>query len=194
MIADNQWVVNQHGQKIRKRFENVSRFGVASDDGCIHLGLERILQNPGVGILQPIIRRKALLENGIRYRPEFKYGEDYRFIYDLVRSGAKLGFVDEPLYYAELVEGSLTSKRVPMYSGMIDVLNSIKEDLSREGERNLHQHVDQAIKNCKRTLAYGAVVDPLKRKQYLQAFKAMLEYPQFWTQLPGRLASLIHRR
>lgn len=186
MVADNQWVVNEQGEKIRQRFSSSNRLGVPNDQGFTLLDLATVIEKTGVGILQPLIRRQLLLDSTVRYRPNFKYGEDYHLVFDLVRAGARFGFVDEPLYYAELIEGSLTSNRVAMYGGMIDVLKSVREELSGNDASPLRARVDQAIANCRRTIVYGAVIDPLKERRFGKAFAALLKHPSFFTQLPGR--------
>lgn len=187
MIADNQWVVDAKGEKVRQRFSSSTHLVESNDQGFKLLDLATVIKHTSVGITKPIIRRQFLVDSKVRYRPQFKYGEDYHFIFDLVRSGAKFGFVDEPLYYAELIEGSLTSNRVAMYSGMIDVLRSVREELSGTDVSPLCDDVDKVIANCRRTIAYGAVVDPLKQRRYAAAIKAMVQHPRFWSQLPGRI-------
>lgn len=191
LIADNQWVVNRQGEKIRQRFSSSNPFGVPNDQGFTLLELAAVIKQAGVGILQPLIRRQFLIDSAVRYRPQFKYGEDYHLIFDLVRAGARFGYVEEPLYFAELIEGSLTSNRVEMYGGMIDVLKSIRRELSGSDGARLCASVDKAVANCRRTIAYGAVVDPLKERRYLAALRAMLQYPGFWSQLPGRVAGAL---
>lgn len=191
LIADNQWIVNQRGEKLRKRFDSFDSFGSREESGIINVGLNSVIQNLGVGITKPLIRRDFLNRHRIRYRPEFKYGEDYRLIFDLVCAGARFGLLDEPFYNAELVEGSLTSDRVAMYKGMIDVLKSVRDHLPGDNASKLRSQVNQAIQDCHRTIAYGAVIDPLKQRRITAAVRAMVQYPSFWTQLPARVSSMM---
>ncbi len=46
---------------------------------------------------------------------------------------------------------------------------------------------------AKRSIAYGAVVDNLKKNRYLQAFLMSLKYPSFYSQMPKRLINYMRR-
>jgi succinoglycan biosynthesis protein ExoO len=187
LIADNQWIVNQRGELQRKRFKSFDSFGEFQQNGTVDVNLHSVIRNRGVGITKPLIRRSFLIENQIRYRHEFKYGEDYRLIFDLVRSGARFGLVDKTLYYAEIGDASLTSDRVAMFNGMIDVLTDVRKSLSRHHDFAMIREIDSAIKQCKYTVSYGAVVDPLKRGRVIAAINALLKNPTVALQLPRRL-------
>lgn len=195
VVGDNQWVCNENGTKLRQRFQNVSAWGnISSDDATRLIDFPSLLRNPGIGIVKPIIRRSAMVDNKIRYRTEHRYGEDYLLLVDLLKAGAKMGVIDAPMYFAEVRPGTLTADRVKMYQGLIRVFETIKSELTNAEIDQYRPIIDKNIRQAHRTMVYGSVVDPLKQRQYLNALGGLLQNPKFLLQLPGRLQNALLKR
>ncbi|WP_417377437.1 glycosyltransferase family 2 protein [Gimesia maris] len=187
VISDNQYVVNSFGDAVRTRFSTLTGFGQPLSTDVSLISMSALVQHPGIGITQPLIRREFLITHSIRYRTEFNFGEDYRLLFDLVNAGAQFGVIDTPYYYAELTEGSLTSNRVEMFSGMIEVFEDIKAELIENNQPALAAKVEENIQQSRRTVAYGAVMDPLKSGRIITATLNLFRNPSFLAQLPGRI-------
>jgi succinoglycan biosynthesis protein ExoO len=62
------------------------------------------------GLLKPIFRRDTLMKLGITYDTEMAHGEDFRFVVDLLLSGANFRILRQPLYLYTQRQGA-ASKR-----------------------------------------------------------------------------------
>uniref|UniRef100_UPI003A96E063 glycosyltransferase family 2 protein n=1 Tax=Rosistilla oblonga TaxID=2527990 RepID=UPI003A96E063 len=189
VITDNQTLIRPDlgTRECRNKFD----FG---KDQLALLDLDTVIQNPGVGILQPVIRRQFLVENRLQYETSFRYGEDYKLLFDIVHAGGKAGFIDECLYNAYVSELGLTSNRVATYQGIIAVFQEIRSVLESENRGDLVKHINRSITNAKRTVSYGAVMDPLKSGQVGKALKGLIQHPDFLYQIPHRCFSQFRRR
>lgn len=155
------------------------------------IDMETLVKNTGLGIVQPVIRRQFLVDNNIRYSTRHRHGEDYLFLFDMLRHGARMGIINKPLYNATLHSQSLTADRVRMFTGMATVLDEIRASLVQMGRNDLLPDIDKAIASTIDTAKYGSVMDPLKRGDLPAAIKGLLRNPSFPLQLARRLVRKI---
>ncbi|QDT03526.1 putative glycosyltransferase EpsJ [Rubripirellula lacrimiformis] len=195
VIGDNQWVCNPAHNSKRKRMGWLDQIETSPNaDDLITIGMQQLIKHTGLGIIQPLIRRSFLEQEPIRYRTEFRYGEDYHFLFDLMIAGASLGVIDEPMYFAEINQSGLTSNRVQMFAGMVEVLQSIRQLVAGTPHQLLSKEIDEAIAMCRKTIQYGAVMDPLKSGRILHALGALASNPGFIKQAPGRVWGMLTGR
>jgi succinoglycan biosynthesis protein ExoO len=58
--------------------------------------------------MKPLFRRRFLDAHGLRYRPAYRYAEDFIFYADALRGGAKAGGVETAYYLYTMPLGSLS--------------------------------------------------------------------------------------
>ena len=191
VIADDQYLV-----KLNEREKTIRSASLDFDLSDVEprlIDIEVLLNNPGLGIIQPVIRRDFLVRYGIKYQDHNWYGEDFRLLYDLLRCGARMAIIGKPLYHVRIHSSSLTANRVKMFSGMKRMLEDIEQDLKDSGRVELLEPVRKAIAQAEETVAYGSVMDPLKQGQLLKALNALRLNPRFIAQFSDRMQRKIKR-
>lgn len=183
VIADDQRLIEgSNSSHTKLRSDSLKLLSWAVDP--LRIDMDLLLNNIGLGIVQPVIRRDFLVRHQICYRDEKWYGEDFRLLYDLLRCGARMAVIGKPLYNARIHSSSLTADRVKMFSGMKQVLQDIEQELLKFRRDDWLQSVRKAVAQAEETIAYGSVMDPLKKGQILKAMNALLSNPYF----PGQFA------
>ncbi len=62
------------------------------------------------GLLKPIFRRSTFIENGIRYEPDMRHGEDFRLVVELLCRGAQFRLLSQPLYLYTQRQGAVSGR------------------------------------------------------------------------------------
>lgn len=188
IIADDQKLVSGvTGELVGLRSDNIEELkGVDNIKLC---SFDDIIANPDLGIIQPIFSRRLLDSVEKFYDVNLSYGEDYEFLVRLVRLECELGLVTKPMYNVSIRQGSLVSNKVNLYSGMIEVYSIVSKLDGVKDNSRLLGYLDAHIKESKKTIAYGKVVDNIKEKKYFAACKNFFEV-SFLVQLPSRLKKI----
>jgi succinoglycan biosynthesis protein ExoO len=193
VVADDQWLYFESElAPVRKRSERLPIF--ANANPVKGVSLQELLSNVGLGIVQPVVRREMLEKHNVRYRNAYRFGEDFRFLYDLLSCGGRMGVVNEALYNVRLHGNSLTSNRVAMYSGMIEVLEGIMVDEAAAESQSGLAALRKAIRQARVTRNYGLVMDPLKNGEFLKAMVALAGNPALSFLIISRLFSRFNKR
>jgi len=106
LVADNQTLVDPLGRPLRlgwapKEFPqevDAASYVLANADGR---------RSMAMAYLKPLVHRSLIEPTRLRY-PEIHLGEDYQFLFDLLKPGTPLHLLPEPLYYYVQVPGSLS--------------------------------------------------------------------------------------
>jgi len=86
----------------------------------------------GYGLLQPMIRKRFLEENGLAYNETIRYGEDMIFLMELLFSGIRAVIIPEPGYIYTTRVGELSgvasphSKSIPRFDLISDGLDLLR--------------------------------------------------------------------
>lgn len=80
------------------------------------------------GTLKPLIKRKFLLSNHLRFPTEFRYGEDFVLYFRCLLHGAKLILTSTPKYYYRSHQGSLVAQGVATWEGLYQSNLSLLSD------------------------------------------------------------------
>lgn len=193
VVADDQWLWPASGSEQARR-RSASLPFLKDTLPIKRVGLEQLFENVGLGIVQPIIRREFLERHAIAYRDTYRYGEDFRLLYELLSKGARMGVTGDALYNARLHESSLTADRVAMFSGMVKVLDDIRQEIAATGSNCGVEALQSAIRQAKETRAYGSVMDPLKQGKLSAAFMALSRNPAFPLQFASRMGKKLIKR
>lgn len=103
------------------------------------LSLEALLKPDPVsgldlGLLKPIFRSSLFIDGRIRYREDILHGEDHRLYIDLIRSGAKFGFLREARYVFSTRVGEITGSYSPGSVTNVDYRAVARQALELKGE------------------------------------------------------------
>lgn len=80
-----------------------------------------------LGSLKPMIRRDFLLLSGIRYPESIRFGEDFLFLYELMRADARFVISSEALYFLRRGNtGSLTTQRDALFANLLTVNDTLR--------------------------------------------------------------------
>lgn len=168
VIADNLYYVNE---------DTDERFGSGlplTDRGRIRniTPEEFVLANlPGesgfkLGFLKPIIRRSFLSENGINYQEDLRVAEDYQFLFDILVSGARFGFINE-CYYDYLIRPDSVSHTYSEKQ-LLQIADMSRENLKDprvQANPTVLAAVEQRQKYCDRNAAYVRVLGRVREKR-----------------------------
>lgn len=101
IVADNLWLKDPStGKIVRSALPRDGRIR----EWSLHEHLVHEFPASGFvyGLLKPLVRRAFVEDAGLRYRGEFRYGEDFVFYCELLLSGARGRIVPEPGYVYQL--------------------------------------------------------------------------------------------
>lgn len=201
MVADDLWFINdgetlpwttqlaQSGKVITETIQiHPDRFVRTDIPGRIGLNL---------GLSKPLIRRRLINELNLSYDENLITDEDFFLYLDCLIVGARFVLFPQPYYYYRLNRhGSLTTK-----GGKVErfdlALAAMKRRLGRPEvicHDVLHESVRHRIDIYLRYLAYYKVVEPLKKCEWIDVVKALVENPQVIINLATRLPEVVLSR
>ena len=136
---------------------------------------EFIIQNTKTGngkrsgfvFMQPMLRRKFLLESGARYDPGNRCGEDFMFYVQCLVRDASWWITPEPLYFYNIRHGSLTDRVTP---GDLRAISALEQELLGRALTSSNAEFAAALRKHKRTVDHW---------RYTMAFKAALKRRDF---------------
>ena len=94
VIADDLEICIEGDQRTTSLFE--SR-GLKLPEGAIEVSAEDFV-GFDLGLLKPIVRSDALLRTGIRFSEDFRAGEDFHFMLNLILQGVRMGIIKDAFY------------------------------------------------------------------------------------------------
>ncbi len=176
VIADNLFYVNE---------DTDERFGSGlplTDRGAIRLITpeEFVLANlPGeagfkLGFLKPVIRRSILLDNQINYQEDLRVAEDYQFLFDILVSGARFGFVNE-CHYDYLIRPDSVSHTYSEQQ-LLQIAEMSRENVKDprvQANPSILAAVEERQKYCDRNAAYVRVLGRIREKNPIAILTAM---------------------
>ncbi|MCG8544871.1 MAG: glycosyltransferase [Alphaproteobacteria bacterium] len=194
LVADNQqFVRGENSRPHRQLFRAAKR----APDVLTALDLlrnDRIGRTGNFGLLKPVVRRRVLVENRIRYDETLKNGEDFYFLLDCLRCVGGLLLVGESHYFYRIHKASISSapsietlksvlKVQRRYSGLFDpVKDAPTLGLMRKRTRDLERYI-----RCK-----GLIV-PLKRGDLSRALRQTIDDPAILVFLIQPLGRFLER-
>lgn len=129
------------------------------------------------GFMKPIIRRDFLVAQGIRYREQFRNGEDFDFYVRCLLSGGQLFCIPESYYLYLVREDSLcrTQPSSPLqFISANDQLQAIAESLADPGAIAA---LRRRRKDLLKWATYLALLDHLRAKRWTALVQEFLKAP-----------------
>lgn len=134
--------------------------------------LSEFLREPRL-IVKPIFERELITKNHIRHS-QHKFGEDTYFVLSIIKCGAKLLYVPQPLYFYRLTIGAASTnpKKIEL---MIDTLNAATKDwiLSKSEQSSFNKK----IRSLKTQIRYYNLISLAKNKENYNAVIFLLRNP-----------------
>ncbi len=114
MLADNFCFYDGHAKQVVKLAIDASLIGVRLDLDVLTF-VSHCSGNSAnaadFGLLKPIMRRRFLLDSGIRYDETFRHGEDFLFYFMALRAGATFALLPQPGYLYTERTGTISRRR-----------------------------------------------------------------------------------
>lgn len=175
MVADDQRLYAEGSSRPYSTRFKASGFRL---EAAREIGLAEYLER-SLGILQPIINRRFLLErHNLLFDEERRYGEDFLLFAECLLQGARLVLVPEAYYNCSISSGSLTGSRARIMAGMRDIYAELRGRTEVQAA-GLDKVLACKIKEADESLAYSRVVDAFKQGEWGAAFRALVSTPRF---------------
>jgi succinoglycan biosynthesis protein ExoO len=148
-----------------------------------------------LGITKPLFRREFLNQHEIRYDPTLKAAYDFWIDMECFVHGANFVLLPESYYYYRARAGSaVMSKRLGWLDDCCRATQNFMQRPITQQNPALVEALAKKLKQFERIRAYYRVVEPLKQKQYAEAFIAAFRHPYFFVHSLMQFPSVIHRR
>jgi succinoglycan biosynthesis protein ExoO len=148
-----------------------------------------------LGLTKPLYRRAFLTQHQIRYKENLKVAEDFDFDLNCLVHGASFLLVSSAHYFYRARPGSLITqdKLRHIHDFYQSTLSFCNLDIVQNNPMLL-KVLRLNLDLLKENQSYYKVVQPLKKKNYLEALIEMFRNPIFFTLIAQRLKSILHRR
>jgi succinoglycan biosynthesis protein ExoO len=150
--------------------------------------------NSPLGYLKPVIRRQALEDSGIAYDESLRIAEDCDLVAQLLASGARFGYVPDPLYFYRRHDLS-TSYRITSadISAMIAAAGRFHASLDEaaEAHRAASRH---RLSGLHRAHHFTLAREQLKARRWLRALRTALAHLPSSAIIVGAVRDTINRR
>ncbi|BAY20650.1 family 2 glycosyl transferase [Calothrix sp. NIES-2100] len=149
-----------------------------------------------LGISKPLFKREFLIQENIQYNAGVKVAEDFWLALTCLVRGARFFLVPEPYYFYLARSGSLvyTNKVISLSENCEATVAFIEKEQILSKSPQLADALLANHKVLKRNLSYYKIVEPIKGRKWLQAFKQILFTPIFFWDLCLNLPGIITRR
>lgn len=131
------------------------------------------------GFMQPVFRRDFLAGNGIRYREDNRFGEDYLLALDCLIKGARWWVTPEAMYCYTVRAGSLTEIQTAVDLNRIRQVEAtlLREASAVAADRRLARALRRHKAQIDRRYYYRAFTDAVKAGAAAEAMEVLLEGP-----------------
>jgi succinoglycan biosynthesis protein ExoO len=144
--------------------------------------------------LQPIIRRRFLVANRLKFNEGLRTGEDNLLILNCLLAGGRLAITTEPLYYYRTRAGSLTGDRI----GSLFRSREVFQDLLRRREfiqdADLRTAAEAKLVKISHRLQFYQVIQPFRQGEVRKAVIEAWRNPSFFLLLFKSLPAIFRHR
>ena len=183
MIADD-LLLTQKGGEIRSTLINVNDHSISESlliDPVLFVESNKYAKRSlHLGWCKPIIKRRFLIDNELRYDDSLKVMEDYWFYLQCLLSNAKFVLIPRAYYYLYSRQGSLgraNSSRV-----LKDNIRKTQKLLSLPTVKSNSNLVSALLSNKKiyqEHFDYQSVMEFVRSKKWALIFFKIFQYPRF---------------
>ncbi|HYG86881.1 MAG TPA: glycosyltransferase family 2 protein [Azospirillum sp.] len=148
----------------------------------------------GLGYAKPLIRRDFLLRAGLGYAEDIRIGEDFDLYMRCLMHGARLFFVNRPLYHYTRRWGSLSkSDDGASYRDFIRVNQRLLDRARVQQDRALVRALSERQVHLESHLSFMAFREAWQQKDFGRSFRSFRQIPSYRYAV-SRLAGAGYRR
>ena len=164
---------------------------ISLSDYIRYNGIEKNV--PAFGYLKPLIKKSVLLTNDIRYHDGINIGEDYHFVFDILKHGGRFIFSPVPTYFYRKHSASV-SYRLSV-SDCEALLAQTRINLNELKNDQASLHLRRREQLLKKSLDFEKILQSIKQKHVGNAALLSLQNPKLILSLAssfleGRLKKL----
>ena len=147
------------------------------------------------GYLKPVFRRAFLEQNGLRYDPSLRVGEDFHIVLACLAEGARVVFSPEALYLYTVRKGSISHRlnrqhTEALIAADMEFVNRYADTLSSRAKALFSRRKIALL----RMMVSEEVLQALKAKRLLHAFKTLSREPMATGRVFRQLIEAIQKR
>jgi len=182
ILADNLWLKEpSHGRNVRSA---LPRSGSPRRLDIRTFFLKSLTASGfDYGALKPIFRAEFLRRADIQYQPDFRFGEDFLFVNELLVKGARGWVIPKPLYVYTLTTSELDGSRSNQSRTVVDY-KPIYQSNNFFLER-YHDELSDTEKAAIRTRLYNIkeyefaleFKDHYRKRNYPEMFETLIRHP-----------------
>lgn len=157
------------------------------DTTTYRVGLKEALRGEDklISVLKFVFRADFVRQHALKYTRKYRYCEDFIMYYDLLRAGARVGLLNEPLYvYTEQV-GTISGRASPHTRTVADrtsIIEATDEILRRDQGLTPRQRrlLEQRSRSVSLNMEYQALRQRLKSGKKLGFIAGLSVRPNYW--------------
>lgn len=148
-----------------------------------------------LGSLKTLARRAFLMEHGLRYEENVKYGEDFLLILWAMLAGARVIVLPEPLYHLRRGNtGSLTTQRRQLFLQIEATTRQLLDNPEVCAHVGVGIALNKRLVSIQRMIRLEDVVGLAKQKKFPAVLSALVFDPGLLITLLNRLPKMISMR
>ncbi len=193
-LADDQFMVRQPNERPIGRVLRDEPAGLSPID-LAHLVVRDPPEVIGYGTLKALVRRSFLMRHQLTFRVGQERYEDFLFHIDCGLAGARMGLLNQPLYYYRQRMGSLT--KVDPLTTLMRMLeqNNLAEHAALGcGSMRLIAALARRAVLIRNSLEYRELLADLSQRDIAEAARVLQAKPKLGITLMNRLARAAGRR
>lgn len=171
----------------------LSRKGLYAVSPLVFSSIEEAYKQNGVllGTFHSLVPLSLIKDNNIFFNEKFSFAEDFHFLVDMMRAGAKLVFLPDA-YYIYRIRRSSLAHSASSIEWIIPVLEDcLEEDHFKENdEQTLKVILDKAIKEKHSR----EVIFAVRQRRFFNACMIMLKHPSTFFILFHKVSRLLYYR
>ena len=130
-----------------------------------------------LGFMKPLIRRRFLVEKGIRFDESLRHGEDFELMWRCLCRGARFDLVPEAYYLHRTRQGSLSSERVQHFDATREVTVRLLAEPAVVQDAEVSGALGDRLRRIDRTLAYNRCRNLFNRGESWRGFRLLVRNP-----------------
>lgn len=147
------------------------------------------------GFLKPIVRRRFLAEQGLRYDSSMRFAEDFGLYLACLLAGGRFHLYPKALYRYRTRAGSLTARHsVADLRRLLDHDRRVEARFGGEADVALRRALRQHRRSIERRLSWRVFIESVKARDWPQALAAWVSSPPVCWHVSAELLREVVRR
>ncbi len=188
VIADDLEICIEGDQRTTSLFE--SR-GLKLPEGAIEVSAEDFV-GFDLGLLKPIVRSDALLRTGIRFSEDFRAGEDFHFMLNLILQGVRMGIIKDAFYVYTKPSLAQREKTLHNFRESLRATDSLIYNAAAGGSTRVNQALKLRRSRIRDVIAYNEFRFALSNRSPAIAIRSLVCRPTLLKPPFARFTKRLH--